>query len=379
LPRRRALQYLQHPIEVAKLGGDIMTTSDDYDALAGKLGFPGSALLRSILEALMTPDEARLVEALPASIAEVAQKTGVPEDSARKTLDKLFFKGAIFPKGSFEDRDAYRFARNIIQLHDATLASSALDLEKDRPFFQKWHDFCNQEMYPRLGAIFKSASARISRVVPARRAIEGLEGILPCEDYHEILKAQDVIAVVPCSCRIRTTAVGEQCAHTAEMETWHCLQFGRGAEYVINRGSGRRLSADQAIALCDEIEEDGLIHRWANNANMTGVNTSCNCCRDCCEEYVSLDAADIPVANWWEKSRYEAYVDDLESCSGCQDCVERCQFEAISMYRDENDALKAAIDDEKCFGCGACVVGCPFGSLKMRAARPAESIPGVVV
>jgi NAD-dependent dihydropyrimidine dehydrogenase PreA subunit len=355
-----------------------MNTGDAYDILAGKLGFPGSTLLRSILEALMTPDEAKLVDALPASVAEVAQKVAAPEADVRESLDGLYRKGVIFPKGGFSDRDYYRFARNIIQLHDATLASSAIDIEKDRAFFQKWHDFCNQEMYPRLGAMFKTASVRISRVVPARKAIEGLPGILPGEDYHEILRAQDVIAVVPCSCRIRTTAVGEQCAHTAEAETWHCLQFGRGAEYVINRGSGRRLTVDQAIALCDEIEEDGLIHRWTNNATMTGVNTSCNCCRDCCEEYVSLDVAGMPVADWWEKSRYEAYVDDLESCSGCQDCIERCQFEAISMYRDKDGELKAAIDKDKCFGCGVCVVGCPYGSLKMRTVRPPEHIPGAV-
>ena len=355
-----------------------MNTGDAYEILAGKLGFPGSTLLRSILDALMKPHEAKLVEALPASVAEVAQKVASPEADVRKSLDSLYHKGVIFPKGDFSDRDYYRFARNIIQLHDATLASSAIDIEKDRAFFQKWHDFCNQEMYPRLGAMFKTASVRISRVVPARKAIEGLPGILPSEDYHEILRTQDVIAVVPCSCRIRTTAVGEQCAHTAEAETWHCLQFGRGAEYVINRGSGRRLTIDQAIALCDEIEEDGLIHRWTNNATMTGVNTSCNCCRDCCEEYVSLDVAGMPVADWWEKSRYEAYLDDVESCSGCQDCVERCQFDAITMYRDSNDDLKAAIEAEKCFGCGACVVGCPYGSLKMRTARPPETIPGAV-
>jgi NAD-dependent dihydropyrimidine dehydrogenase PreA subunit len=355
-----------------------MTTCDSYEILAGKLGFPGSALLRSILEALMTPDEARLVEALPASVADAAQKAGVPEAEARKTFDVLYHRGVIFPRGDFATRDYYRFARNIIQLHDATLASSAVDIERDRPFFQKWHDFCKQEMYPRLGAMFKSVGVRISRVVPARKAIEGLDGILPCEDYHEILRAQDVIAVVPCSCRMRTTAVGEQCAHTAEAETWHCLQFGRGAQYVIDRGSGRRLTVEQAIALCDEIEDDGLVHRWANNATLSGVNTSCNCCRDCCEEYVSIDMAGTAMADWWEKSRYEAFIDDVESCSGCQDCVERCQFDAITMYRNEGGDLKAAIDKDKCFGCGACVVGCPYGSLKMRIVRPPEHIPGAV-
>jgi electron transport complex protein RnfB len=352
-----------------------MTSPDTYDLLAGRLGFPGSVLLHSILEDLMTPEQARLVEALPGSISEVSQKTGVPELEVRRNLDELYCKGVIYPKGEFEQRDYYRFARHIMQLHDATLGTSRRSVEHDRGFFQLWQDFCQQEMFPRLGAMFKTVSTRISRVVPARKSLEGLTDILPCEDYHEILRAQDVIAVVPCSCRLRTTAAGEQCSHTEEADTWHCLQFGRGARYVINRGSGRQLTVEQAISLCDQIEEDGLIHRWANNASLSGVNTSCNCCRDCCEEYVSLDMAGMPVADWWEKSRYQAYVDDLESCSGCEDCLVRCPFDAVSMYRDDAGDLKAAIDGEKCFGCGVCVVGCPYGSLKMRAVRPPEHIP----
>ncbi len=355
-----------------------MTTSDAYEALAGRLGFPGSALLRSILESLMTPEQAALVEALPGSVEEVAQKAGVSEEEARRQLDALYYAGVVFPRGGFDKRDYYRFARHIIQLHDATLGNQNMDVEKDRAFFKKWQDFCTEEMFVRLGAMFRIVPGRISRVVPARKALEGLPDVLPCEDYYEILKAQDVIAVVPCSCRLRTSAAGEVCAHTVETETSHCLQFGRGAEYVIHRGTGRPLTVDQAIALCDEIEEDGLVHRWANKAEMLDVNTSCNCCRDCCEEWVSLDVTDMPVADWWEKSRYEAYVDDLESCSGCQDCLERCQFDAITMYRDENHDLKAAIEATKCFGCGACVVGCPYGSLKLRAVRPPEFIPGAV-
>ena len=352
-----------------------MTSGDAYDALAGKLGFPGSALLRSVFESLMTPEQARLVDALPASVEEAAEKTGIPVAEARRMLDELYYAGVVYPRGDFDNRDHYRFARHIIQLHDATLGTGQRDVDRDADFIRKWHEFCQQEMFPRLGAMFRSVNVKLSRVVPAHKALEGLADVLPHEDYHEILKAQDVIAVVPCSCRLRTTGVGEQCAHTAEVETWHCLQFGRGAEYVINRGSGRRLTIEQALALCDQIEEDGLIHRWANTAGLKGVNTSCNCCRDCCEEYVSLDATDMPVADWWEKSRYEAYVDDLESCSGCQDCLERCQFDAISMYRDANNDLKAAIEADKCFGCGACVVGCPYGSLKLHAVRPAEFIP----
>jgi len=356
-----------------------MSTKDAYDALTEKLGFPGSTRLRSTLQTLMTPEQARLAEALPGSISEVAEKTGVSQDDVRKSLEELYRKGVVFPRGDFVNRDYYRFARNIVQLHDATQASRDLDLEKDRVFFQQWHDFCNEEMYPRLATIFKAFTAPLSRVVPAYNAIKDLPGVLPVENFHELLKAQELIAVVPCSCRFRTTSVGEQCEHTAEAETWHCLQFGRGAEYVISRGSGRKLTTEEALELSDAIEEDGLLHMWPNNANMTDINTSCQCCRDCCENYVSVDQAAISIGTTWQKSRYEAYVADLDSCTGCQDCVDRCQFDAIEMVKAAGSKrLKAAIDSEKCFGCGACVVGCSPESLKMRVVRPPEFIPGAV-
>ena len=355
-----------------------MSTRDAYDALTERLGFPGSARLRSTLEMLMTPDEARLAEALPGSISEVATKAGVPEDEVRRSLDELYRKGVVFAK-DFANRDYYRFARNIVQCHDATQASRDLDPEKDRAFYQQWHDFCNAEMYPRLALIFKALTSPLSRVVPAYNAIKDLPGVLPSENFHELLKAQELIALVPCSCRMRTTSIGEQCEHTAEAEAWHCLQFGRGAEYVISRGSGKKLSTAEALALCDAIEEDGLLHMWPNNAETTGVNTSCQCCRDCCENYVSVDQAAISIGTTWQKSRYEAYVADLDSCTGCQDCVDRCQFDAIEMVKAAGSKrLKAAIDSEKCYGCGACVVGCSPESLKMRAVRPPEFIPGAV-
>lgn len=355
-----------------------MTARDSFDALTESLGFPGSTRLRAILESLMTPETASLVAALPGSVAEVAEKTGVPEDDVRKALDDLYFKGVVFPKGDFAQRDYYRFARHIMQLHDSVQATRALDVVKDRPLFQMWHDFCKEEMYPRMGATIKAASARISRVVPAYKAIMDLPGVLPSEDIREILKSQDLIAVCPCSCRMRTTAVDEHCEHAAEESKWHCLQFGRGAEYVINRNSGKRLSLEQALLLLDDIEDDGLVHRWANNANMTGIKTSCNCCRDCCEEWVSVDMAQVDITSWWEKSRYEAYLAEPGDCNGCSLCADRCQFDAIEMNDVDGDFLPV-FDPQKCFGCGACVVGCSLQALKMKAVRPPEFIPGAVV
>ncbi|MFC1902291.1 ATP-binding protein [Chloroflexota bacterium] len=350
-------------------------TNDAYAALTERLDFPGSERLRLILTALMTPEQARIAEALPGTPAEVAGKTGAPAGRVKEQLDDLFFKGVAFVRGDFGKREYFRFARNIVQLHDAAQASRMLDVTKDRKFYELWHDFCLNEMYPALARHFQSLERPQFRIVPAKKAIQGLDGVLPGEDFHELLRAQELIAVVPCSCRYRTTAVGEPCAQTREPEQWHCLQFGRGADYAIKRGSGRQLSLKEALELCDKIEGDGLLHIWDNNTSMTGINTSCQCCCDCCENFVAMARANLNPGTLCEKSRYLAYV-DVDECIGCQDCLSRCQFDAIEIEcPEESKEYKAAVDPEKCFGCGACVATCASGALKMKAIRPPEHIP----
>jgi hypothetical protein len=78
---------------------------------------------------------------------------------------------------------------------------------------------------------------------------------------------------VPGTCRCRATSVDEHCEHASEEDRWNCLQFGRAADYVEARGSGRLISTEEALELCDEIEDDGLLHMWANNGAMEGVAT----------------------------------------------------------------------------------------------------------
>jgi ferredoxin len=85
--------------------------------------------------------------------------------------------------------------------------------------------------------------------------------------------------------------------------------------------------------------------------------------------WVPIDRAGVHISKQWVKSRYEAVVGN-EDCTGCETCVERCQFEAITM---EDDV--AVVDAEKCFGCGVCVLTCPTDALKMNVVRPPEHIP----
>jgi ferredoxin len=352
-----------------------MSASDAYDVVVEGLGFPGSARLRRILEELMTPNQARMIAELPGTPQEVAERTATDLDRVRDSLDDLFFKGVIFPRGDFRRREFYRFARYILQLHDATQATEGLDVERDRQFFELWYDFKTNEMHPYLAEDYRRRGQPFTRIIPAHKAIKDLEGVLPYESYPEILKAQERIAVVPCPCRLGPTSAGVPCKVHDEVAHWACIQLGRGADYVITRGSGRELSLEEALALSDIIEESGLLHTWSNSSAMTGPKVACNCCRDCCIYPVPLDQAGLPLSLGWEKSRYQPYV-NLDDCTGCQVCVDRCLFDAIEMARPEGSKkYKAVIDPKKCYGCGNCVVGCEPGAMKMEVVRPPEHIP----
>ncbi|MGB4616644.1 MAG: 4Fe-4S binding protein [Dethiobacteria bacterium] len=346
--------------------------SSHYEQLVERVGFGGSKRLLALLEYLLSPDQAAICAALPASVEEVAEKTGLDVETVRTNLDELFVKGVVFPRGSFVERSYYRFARDIIQLHDATQASQKLDQVKDRRLFQLWEDFCAHEMYPFLAGLSKNLPRAMARVVPAYQAVKDFPDLQPWENFHEILKAQEKIAVVPCSCRSRSSAVGEGCAYTDEPSKWKCLQFGRGADYVIARGSGKPLTLEEALELSDQIEEVGLVHIGGYDRSMF-FNTSCQCCHDCCELFVSMNRHDGDLEKLYAKSRYAAYV-STDDCSGCQNCLERCHFDAIDLVRT-GKKYKAAVNEEKCWGCGLCVLTCEPGAIRLKAVRPPEYIP----
>ena len=355
-----------------------MTTNDPYQILLEQLKYPNSNRLRAIFEYLMPGQQAHIAASLPGSVEDVAQKTGFDVETVKQSLDDLFFAGLVFPKGDFNNREYFRFARSIMQLHDATQAAKGISVVKDKKLYELWHDFVMNEWYQDMGVLFGNIPAPFARIVPAYNSVKDDPELLPCEDYREILKAQERIAVVPCSCRMRTTAIGEHCAHTAEEDTWHCMQFGRAADYAMAREAGKELSYEEAVDLLDKIEKDGLLHIFQNNTALAGSALACHCCMDCCENAVPMNMANVPMVKAWQKSRFIAVTDE-DKCIGCQECVDRCQFDAIEMVKTQGSKskkLKAKVDPEACYGCGVCVVGCDKAqALSMKLVRPPDHIP----
>lgn len=334
-----------------------METGDVYTELVERLNYTGSESLLKVLQKLFTPDEGRLLLQLPAELSDLAHKSGTDGETVQRKLEEFIERGLVIPTSK-----GFCFARDVTQLHDSTLSSDEKWI--DTEILDLWKELQETEWIQRMASGLGDSYVQFIRVLPAWKAIERSPEIsagelLPEDNIRELIKGADPIAVIPCGCRRSM----RECDAPLDV----CLQFNRGAEYAINRGAGNRISAEEAIAIADRAEDVGLIHTWPMAA-YGRLNEICNCCRDCC----AIFAIGIKLGNMeqiLEKSRFCAEVDQ-ELCSGCQDCVERCFFEAIEMKKSSTSRkLKATIDRIKCFGCGLCAVVCDPGAIIMKVER----------
>ncbi|MBM3120298.1 MAG: 4Fe-4S dicluster domain-containing protein, partial [Chloroflexi bacterium] len=85
----------------------------------------------------------------------------------------------------------------------------------------------------------------------------------------------------------------------------------------------------------------------------------------CCKALASITKYDSP--GFIARSNYYA-TKDVDTCTTCGTCVERCQVGAVHFKND-----LTVINRERCIGCGLCVSTCPTGSISMVKKSPGEA------
>jgi len=320
--------------------------------LTEAIGAGESPLIQKIFGLLVDDDEAKilLAAAPPATTKEISQKTGIPEGTIKTALESLFNRGLIFRTKKGEELKYYR-VKNIPQMHDATSLTPGVS----RKVLDAWKEYMEKE-WPEYGQkIVDLLPASIMRVIPVNEAIEPESRILVYDDVIKLIENAKTLAVTKCSCRVINGACGKP------LEV--CMQVDRAAEYSLERGTGRAVSKSEALEILKMCEEEGLVHT-ADNRQVVG-HVICNCCKDCCLNWSVMTGP----KKWVAPSRFKALVDS-DLCTGCENCPERCFFDAIVV----NDNL-AVVDAEKCMGCGVCTVSCPTKALRLKEVRTADFVP----
>jgi ferredoxin len=335
-----------------------------YVKLAEKNGKADSKTMVKILECAMTPDEARFLLALPAAYADLAAQFGVDEGAIEGKILGLAQRGLVTAS-----RKGYRYPRDPGTLHDNILASAPQYIPAgiDKLWMEMYE---GEEWWREIAQMLGSLGNQILRAIPVLGSTPSDAKLLPHESIEDIIQAhKDLITVRNCCCRFGAKV----CDHPVET----CTQFGRRAEYDLYRGGGRKISADEAMAVSMKAGKAGLVPTVTNISPMEGLEFICYCCGCACLVLNPTIRADN-VHQVLADSRFLVKVDN-EKCNGCGECVPKCFFDAIEMKKlPGSDTPKAVIDAEKCVGCGVCVLECEPEAMTMDIVRPPEFIPETI-
>ena len=194
------------------------------------------------------------------------------------------------------------------------------------------------------------------------------DAVLLLHEVEAILEQATYIIVQPCDCR----RLGQNCDRPVET----CIWLDDAAVEALDRGHGRRLTREEAIALVRRADKAGLMHTGDASALLSSgaeqplheLHAICNCCA--CDCYPFLAARELGSKGVWPRNRYVA-IRDAERCNLCGACVKRCHFEAF--YHDGTEVevdgkvkKNVVYDPDRCWGCGLCANTCPSEAIVME-------------
>ncbi|TFF93016.1 MAG: 4Fe-4S dicluster domain-containing protein [Promethearchaeota archaeon] len=227
-----------------------------------------------------------------------------------------------------------------------------------------------QENYDTLIPLYRQLEP-LDRTVPILKNAEGEEikiemneeievtpeEILPTQKVEEIIDKFDDIAVAHCFCRQHKELLGHTCIQ--DPPELCCFTFGKSARFVSDQGFGKLISKEEAIEIIKKCDEAGLVHKaYHPHGKIDREETSlCNCCKDCCGTFDMWKSGAVAMIN---ATNYLA-VTDMDLCTGCGTCVEKCPVEAIEL----NEENLPERNEDWCIGCGVCAYFCPESAISL--------------
>ena len=315
------------------------------------IGYPSteSGVEIEILKHLFTPEQAEiamLLTPIPEEAGQIAARTGRDQADLAERLEDMARNNLIF-RVRRQGQAKFSSAPFMIGLYEYSV--NKIDDTLARLYKQYYDEAYQEEMGRSNVPGFK--------VIPLERHIQSDLTLLPYHQIEQDIRAARVISVAECVCRKEAQLTGHGCDYPLET----CLSFGVAAEYYIENGIGRAITADEAIDIVKKADEAGLVHAGANAKHLSNI---CNCCPCCCASMKGM------VSKGHDKRKYmnalfEAVVDE-DLCTACETCLERCPVKAITV------ADAAEVDRDKCLGCGLCAGVCPVEAITLHLREDME-------
>lgn len=277
-----------------------------------------------IMEPVVTDEMAEVALCLEIrkfkSVEEVAKRCGKPAAEVEKILYQMAVDGVIKLE-TVDGVDKYCLELFVPGVMEYMVDNKA-NLEK-YPVMGE----CFEEYTRKLGALMAGnipVGLGVMRVIPIQSAIDGDTRRASYEEIKYLLDTHTLFAVTDCACRASMRVIGQGCGHTVEDI---CLRLGSAAEYYIRTGKGREVTKEEAIAICEKAEKEGLMHQIPNLSGPGNALAICNCCGCSC---FGLRNANLYRNPDWSRSNYVSQVEP-EKCVACGECVENCPSNALTL------------------------------------------------
>jgi len=333
---------------------------DSYRKLAERLdeipnGFPRteSGVELKLLAKLFTAEEAALASNLSLellSVKDIASITGTAESVVKSQLIGMVKKGLIDMKRREGEGFVFCLIPFVVGFYERQNAKI------DKEFAELFEAYYKESFHkPML------TTPSVHRVIPVEKTIPVSTDVMPYEKASTYLDSARSWGVLDCICRVQQKLIGKGCDHPVE----NCLVFSSRPGAFDRTDDIRAISKEEALEILAEADREGLVHAPSNT--QTEVNYICNCCTCSCgvlRGMVEYGNKDIIA-----RSDFYAVVDPV-ICTGCEDCLERCQFNALKMVDDT-----CTVDRTFCVGCGLCVTTCPTEALSLALKPKADLDP----
>ena len=327
-----------------------------------------------ILEEFYTPEQADVGARFPIgsfTAAELSHRYNQDPESLMEMLESMADNGLIFVIKGKDGVRKYTLTQFVPGVVEYQLMRGR-DTPKDRRVARMLKDFMEGEMRDLMEAVFKDRELLRQMMPEAPARIITVESELPqttevysYERLSKLIEGETCFSASTCYCRHHKHLLDDPCKIKG-LPQHSCLMLGEAADYAIDRGFGNRITREEAQEILLLSEKAGLMHNVGNYSDRAFF--VCNCCGCCCE---FLATAKRTQSNAMLEYSNFVVAADQDTCSGCGDCIDRCQMEALSLVDEV-----VSVNKNMCFGCGNCVSVCLTESLSMvrrASVKPPEA------